>query len=125
LAGRGELHALLRRLDPERELTQPLREEEAGRPDFVWLESTELTTRPALDLAQRRQVQDFIGDVLKAAESLRQEAQPAEALQEVMSRRPEHRLLAPRLDKLSQEEWLALLDEAESHALDLLLGEEE
>jgi exonuclease SbcD len=125
LAGRGELHALLRRLDPERELTQPLREEEAGRPDFVWLESTQLMTRPALDLDQRRQVQDFIGDVLKAAENLRQEAQLEEGLQEVMSRRPEHRLLAPRLDKLSQEEWLALLDEAESHALDLLLPEEE
>jgi DNA repair exonuclease SbcCD nuclease subunit len=125
LAGRGELHALLRRLDLERELTQPLREEEAGRPDFVWLESTELSTRPVLDLAQRRQVQDFIGDVLKAGEALRREARPAEALQEVVSRRPEHRLLSSRLDKLPQEEWLALLAEAESHVLDLLLSDEE
>jgi DNA repair exonuclease SbcCD nuclease subunit len=125
LTGRGELHAMLRRLDPERDITQPLREEEAGRSDFVWLESTELTTRPALDLAQRRQVQDFIGDVLKAAQSLRLGERPEEALQEVVGRRPEYKLLAPALGKLMPEDWLALLDEAESHALDLLLGEEE
>ncbi len=124
LTGRGELHAILRRLDPERDLTQPLREEEAGRPDFVWLESTELTTRPALDLAQRRQVQDFIGDVLRAAEGLRPEGQGAGALREVVGRRPEYKLLAARLDKLSPEDWLALLDEAQSHVLDLLLAEE-
>lgn len=125
LRGRGELHAMLQRLDPERDLTLPLREEEAGRPDFVWLESTELTTRPSLDLAQRRHVQDFIGDVLKAAENLRLGEQGEEALQEVVGRRPEYKLLAARLDKLTPQDWPALLDEAESHVLDLLLGEEE
>jgi DNA repair exonuclease SbcCD nuclease subunit len=124
LTGRGELHALLRKLDLERELSQPLREEEAGRPEFVWLESTQLMTRPPLDLAQRRQVQDFIGDVLRAAESLRSDPNPEEMLHQVVSRRPEYRLLAPRLDKLSHGEWLALLDEAESRALDLLLEDE-
>lgn len=124
LTGRGELHALLRKLDPERELTQPLRDDEAGRGDFVWLESTMVRTRPALDLAHRRQVQDFIGDMLRAADALRGEADPGTVLREVASRRPEHRLLAARLEKLAPQEWLAILDEAESHALDLLLGDE-
>jgi hypothetical protein len=43
----------------------------------------------------------------------------------VVGRRPEYKLLAPALGKLMPEDWLALLDEAESHALDLLLGEED
>jgi DNA repair protein SbcD/Mre11 len=125
LTGRGDLHALLRRLDLERELTQPLREEETGRAEFVWLESVRLMTRPLVDLAQRRQVQDFLGDVLRAAEALRRAADPDTVLREVVSHRPGHRLLAARLEKLAPQDWLALLDEAESHVLDLLSGEDE
>jgi exonuclease SbcD len=125
LTGRGELHALLRRLDLERELTQPLREEEAGQAAFVWLESTSLMTRPVIDLAHRRQVQDFIGDMLRASETIRGEADLPHLLQEVLSRRPEHHLLAARLAKLPPQQWLDILEEAESHALDLLLGDED
>lgn len=125
LRGRGELHGRLRRLDLERDLAQPLREAEAGGPDFVWLESVQILTRPPVDLAQRRQVQDFIGDVLRVAEAFRQEPDPQGLLQEVVARRPEHRLLAARLEHLARGEWLELLAEAESHVLDLLMEEED
>lgn len=124
LTGRGDLHGLLRKLDLERDLIQPLREEEAGRPDFVWLESGQLMTRPPVDLAHRRQVQDFIGDVLRAAEAIRRDPNPAALLAEVVNRREKHRPLAARLERLAPGEWLRLLEEAESHVLDLLLGDE-
>ncbi|MBW1990984.1 MAG: DNA repair exonuclease [Deltaproteobacteria bacterium] len=125
LTGRGRLHTLLRKLDLERDLTQPLREGEAGQTAFVWLESTFLRTRPPVDLARRRQMQDFIGDLLRAADHLRHDPDPPRVLQEVLSRRPEHRLLAVRLAQLASGDWLTLLEEAESLALDLLLEEEE
>ncbi len=125
LEGRGGLHGRLRRCDPERDLTQPLREEEAGRPDFVWLESAQLATRPPLDLARRRQMQDFIGDVLRVAEAIRSDSDSVGLLREVATRRPEYRFLGAKLEKLAPGEWLRLLDEAEGHVLDLLAGEED
>lgn len=124
LRGRGGLHARLRKLDLERELAQPLREEELGRPEFVWLESVRLGTRPPVDLAQRRRVQDFVGDVLRAAEAIRNAENCRDLLEEVISRRPEYRLLAAGLETLTREDWLGILDEAETRVLDLLLGEE-
>lgn len=124
LKGRGELHSLLRQLDPDRDLSQPLREEEPGRPDFVWLESVQLQSRPPVDLVSRRQVQDFIGDILRVAEAYRQRPDPHELLREVVCRRPEHRPMAVRLEKLAPGDWLDLLAEAESRVLDLLLREE-
>jgi len=124
LSGRGELHGRLCRLDLERDLILPLREEEAGRPDFVWLEAIQLMTRPPVDLSKRRQVQDFIGEVLRSVETIRRGPNPRGLLEEVVARRPEYRFLAPHLEGLAQKEWLALLDEAESLLLDLL-GEEE
>jgi DNA repair exonuclease SbcCD nuclease subunit len=125
LTGRGELHGLLRRLDLERDLSQPLREGEPGRSDFVWLESIQDMTRPSVDLVQRRQVQDFIGDVLRAAETLRGEEHPQGVLQHAVDRHIGHRLLAAKLEKLAPSDWLAFLDEAENYAVDLLTGDED
>ncbi len=126
LTGRGELHReLARRIDPESDLAGPLREGEPERADFVWLESVQNRTRPPLDLAQRRGVQDFVGDFLNAAEYVRRRENPAAWLLEVLRQRPEHRVIAAQLEHLSEADLLALLNEAEIFGLDQLLPEEE
>jgi exonuclease SbcD len=125
LTGRGELHReLVRRIDLERDLGVPLREEERGRPDFVWVESLHRRTRPPVDLAQRRQIQDFVGDLLQAGEQLRRQDHPAARLREILQQRPEHRVIAGHLDALSEDDWLALLGDAEILGLDQLLPED-
>lgn len=125
LTGRGDLHAALRRLDPERDLAQPLREGETARLDFVWLEAVHNRTRPAVDLAQMRRDRVFIGDFCNAGESLRQEGDLGARLTEELSRRPEHRLIAGLLEEWPEGDWPAILSDAETLGLDLLLGEEE
>lgn len=124
VTGRGELHDRLTRLDPDRELAEPLREGEGERPDFVWLESVTLDTRPALDLEQRRQVPDFLGEVLRVAERWRGEAMPRE-LREVLRSRKEFTHLAALVHDWTPEDWRAVLSAAEYQAVDLLLREEE
>lgn len=125
LTGRGVLHReLARRIDLERDLAGPLREEDRGRPDFVWLESVQNRTRPPVDLAQRRQIQDFVGDLLQAADRLRQQDDAAARLRAILQQRPEHRVIAPHLEALSEEELLAILSDAEILGLDKLLPED-
>jgi len=125
LTGRGELHRQLRRPDLDRDLADTLREGETDRPDFVWVESVQNRSRPTVDLAQRRQLQDFVGDFLRAAQELRQEEDPAEALLRLIRQRPEHRLIAPHLEQWNAAQWQEVLAAAETGGLDLLLPEEE
>lgn len=124
LTGRGELHDRLTVLDPERELAEPLREGEGERPDFVWPESVTLDTRPALDLEQRRQLPDFLGEVLRVAERWRGPEMP-EKLLEVLRSRKEFTHLAPLVHDWPPADWQAVLSAAEYLAVDLLLREEE
>jgi len=124
VTGRGDLHGTLKRVEPDRDLARPLREGEGGREDFVWVESVEVATRPALDLDQRRQVEDFTGDFLRAAERLRTAGDPGDALREVLAKRPEQRLIANELSRLSDADLLDLLSESEILGLDYLLRDE-
>ena len=126
LAGRGDLHReLAKRIDLERDLAEPLREGEPERPDFVWVESIQTQTRPPLDLAQRRLVQDFVGDFLNAAQGLRDQENPGTMLRNVFKQRPEHRVIATALEHLADAELLSILDDAEILGVDQLLPEEE
>jgi len=123
LAGRGELHERLLRLDPERDLAEALRQGEGSRPDFVWLEGVFIATRPAVDLEERRRAPDFLGEVLRAARRLR-EADPAEILTLLRTRGGFH-LLEDSLSRWSGADWEAAVGAAEAQAVDLLLRGEE
>ncbi len=126
LAGRGELHReLAKKIDLERDLAEPLQDGEPERPDFVWVESIQNRTRPPLDLAQRRLVQDFVGDFLNAAQHLRDQENPGNLIRDLLKQRPEHRVIAAALERLEEAELLSILDDAEIFGVDHLLPEEE
>jgi len=126
LSGRGELHReLARHIELERDLAEPLREGEPERADFVWVESVRNRTRPPLDLAQRRGVQDFVGDFLGAAQRLREGEDPGAGLRQVLTRRLEHRVIAAALEHLTDEDLLAILGDAEVLGVDQLLPEDD
>ncbi len=124
LAGRGELHHTLKRERALADLEVHLREGEPEREDFVWVESVQHSTRPPVDVAQRRLMQDFLGDFLNAAESLKAAADPAATLQNMLRQRPEYRIIAQHLEHLHPSDWLEILEVAETLGLDLLLPEE-
>jgi DNA repair exonuclease SbcCD nuclease subunit len=125
MTGRGEAHGLLRPLDLGRDLVQPLREGEAERADFVWLDSLADATRPVLDLELRRTFKDFVGDFLAAVENLRRTPESAAALRQILAEQPGFRTVARELGDVSDDELLAILGDAETLGLDLLLTEGE
>jgi len=125
LVGRGDLHTKLRRVEPDRDLTLPLREGEIDRSDFVWVDSVIVTTRPTIDIPQRSLVEDFIGDFLRAAQTVRNHPNPGGTIRELFMSRPEHRVILEQIAQLSEPDLLSTIDEAEVLGLNQLLGEEE
>lgn len=74
LHGAGSLHTELADPAVQQELTEALRssEGERGEGGVVWLERIELATRPSRDTARLREQQDYLGDMLRLAEQLRE-----------------------------------------------------
>jgi DNA repair protein SbcD/Mre11 len=123
LCGRGPLnYQLQNRIDPERDLVVPLRES-AGMPGAVWVESVQIATRPEIDIAVRRQVDDSVGDFLKAAHSLREPPLSGERIRKLL-REKAPRLIAGQIDSLSPSDLQEILETAEQMGLDKLLPEE-
>jgi DNA repair exonuclease SbcCD nuclease subunit len=125
ISGRSDLHAALRRAEAERDLVLQLREGETERPDFVWVESLQNWTRLPLDISQRLRNPDFIGDFLRAGENIRTGENPGGFLRRLLAERPESRVISGHLEQFSETDLLALLNDAETLGLDLLVPEED
>jgi DNA repair protein SbcD/Mre11 len=65
LTGRGAVHATLRRTGVLRDILHETRERLGEAVPFAWVESVRDETRSEIDLAERRQADDFLGDVLR------------------------------------------------------------
>ncbi|HMP71382.1 MAG TPA: DNA repair exonuclease [Pirellulaceae bacterium] len=122
LYGRSDLHTELMSIDLVRDLIQRLREGERDRRDFVWTESIRIATLPTIDIAQRRLVDDFVGDYLKAAEELRSNGN-IDLVRQMMRDRPEGRNIITAIDEFSDAELLEVLSDAELLGLNLLLSD--
>lgn len=138
LTGRGPMHPALRRPGYLDDLRRIANEELAGSPPFAWLESLTDATRPSIDLAARRAVPDFAGDFLRTVESARRadrgtdpEAHEAwrrrlaTAIRPLFDEWPRGRRVLAGLRPSDEELFGAILDEAETAGIDLLLAAEE
>lgn len=65
IGGRGAVHATLGRPGVLRDVLNEARERLGEAVPFAWIESIRDETRSELDLAERRQADDFLGDVLR------------------------------------------------------------
>lgn len=119
LTGRGELHRELRH--QESEIVSVLRDGEAGKEQFVWVESLQNHTRPAVDIQQRRQAADFVGEFLRAAEELRTKSDAASEICQWLTDTSGYSVIADQIDMLTEEDLLTILDDAETLGLDQLL----
>ena len=124
IVGRGDLHTDLRRNETERDLLSQLRDSESGRQDFVWVESVRISTQPIIDIDQRRKVEDFVGDYLRAAQAIREDCELQSTIYELLKKRPEFAKISHHLDALTTDEWATILSDAEVMGFDYLLGDE-
>ncbi|MDD4600174.1 hypothetical protein SDC9_04020 [bioreactor metagenome] len=141
LIGRGPLDSVLRGtskvmpLSLEEDLMAQLRLNEEKRSDFVWLESLQVQTRPAIDIEVRRTTPDFVGDFLRRSAEMRESlaglgpSEQREALQKVISgflaKRQEFNKISFMLEQMTADDLMGLLEEAETLGLNLLVEGEE
>jgi hypothetical protein len=138
LTGRGALHSNVARTGYLTDLTQLLNEERGQVAPLAWIESIRDATRPEIDVAARRDAPDFVGDFLRTVAAARRsghttDPEEYERWQQLL-REAVHPLFegSPRgrryLAGVAPDEAAlvgALLDDAETLGLDLLVGAED
>lgn len=117
LAGRGDLNRFLRQTGAVDELLAVVNEQWAARLPFVWCERIENETAAAIDRDALRSGEDFLAEVLRTADKIRGE--PA-SLHAELADLYQHRRFRQHLAGLTDEETAALLDDAETLAVNLL-----
>jgi len=138
LTGRAPLHANLVRTGYLDDLRLLLNEERGTAPPLVWIESIRDATRPEIDIDARRDAPDFVGDFLRTVATARRSGRTTdpeeherwqrvlqEAVHALFEASPRGRkylaAVAPREEALVG----AMLDDAETLGLDLLVGVED
>ncbi len=121
LTGRGELNRFLRQPGAVDDLLAGVNDRWAERLPFVWCERIQDETAAAIDRDALRSGEDFLAEVLRTADQIRED--PA-ALQDGLADLYRHRRFRQHLAALTEEEIAALLDEAEALAVNLLAEDE-
>ena len=117
LTGRGELNRFLRQTGAVDELLAVVNEQWAARLPFVWCERIEDETAAAIDRDAMRAGEDFLAEVLRTGDQIRTDPAP---LQDVLAELYQHRRFRQHLAAPTEEEIVALLDDAEALAVNLL-----
>jgi len=120
LNGRGEVHGQLR--NQESEILASLNDCKGNKGQFVWIESLQINTRPAVDISDLSQKDSFMGEFLRITESLKSNIR--QEMLHILTEPTEHQRIAYYLGKLSDDELLSILEDAEINGLESLLKDE-
>lgn len=120
LTGRSGIHRALTRPDYLTHLTEKLREDEAPRSSWVWIDRIDDKTKATIDLDALRKSPDVIGDVVRIGDELLGDLKTAEALIEKSSAAVRKGMP----DFVPAESVEALIERARDRVLDLLVDEE-
>ena len=121
LTGRGELNQFLRRPNAVGDLLEGVTEEWGGLMPFAWCERIEDATAAAIDRETARAGQDFLAEVLRTADGLKE---VPVSLRDGLAELYQHPRYRRHLSAPTDEEIAALLDEAEALAISLLSEED-
>ena len=121
LTGRGDLSQFLRRRNAVADLLEVVNEHWADGLPFAWCERIEDQTSAPIDREAARAGEDFLAEVLRTADRLKESP---ESLRKELGELYQHARYRRQLAALTDEEIAALLDEAETLAVNLLSEEE-
>jgi DNA repair exonuclease SbcCD nuclease subunit len=121
LIGRSPLHGRLQSLLHQEALLEALREAEAEREDFVWIDALEVATTSVVDREALAGQASLAGEVVRQAQVLAGEKPLAAAIRELLSGLPETARIRSLVEAWSDGDLEALFEEATSEVLDLLL----
>ena len=121
LTGRGKLNHFLRQTNALDDTLEGVNEHWAGRLPFVWCERIEDQTAAPIDREAMRAGEDFLGEVLRTADQMRESPT---SLLDGLADLYQHTRYRRYLSAFTVEEIAALLDEAETLAMNLLAEED-
>ena len=121
VSGRGPLHRSLTKPNAAKELLDELHNLGTARKPYIWVEKLVLRTRPTVDLDARRGAKDFLGDLLQLIEDVRRSPAELTALRGALADLYEHGRASKILDPPDEDAILAMLRQAESTCVDLLV----
>lgn len=124
LEGRSALHPTLKKAGYLEDLLGHAREMGRDLSPFVWIDRIDCRTRSVMDIQARRRSQDFVGDLLRIADAWRGDPTGLGGEQAGLAELYEHRRCRKWLHMPTEDDLLALLDEAENECLDRLLEED-
>ena len=122
LTGSGPLHHTLKQTGVVEDLLERLQED--INPPFVWVERLTVSTKPAIDLGARSQDEDFVGNLLRLVNSIRNDPDRVEYLSqhlEDLYSSPRGRRILKRPDIATLHRWL---DEAAMMCMEHLIENE-
>ena len=125
LTGRAPLHNLIKQPEYLGALASRLNDDWSGRTPFAYCERVSANTRQEINREDLIERDDFTGDLLRFFDEARSNGDIASEIQESLRQLYERARLRQHISNgLPQgDEMDALLDEAESICLDLLIGE--
>ena len=126
LSGRGPLHGSLRQPNFIEGVVDTLNGEWAERSPFAWCERIEDETAPPFNREERVEGSDFLSEVLKTADSAKEDPEMQARLRGGLDDLYRHRRYRKHVseDAPDEDDLSALIDEAESIVIDLLAGDD-
>ena len=82
LTGRGPMHRSLRRGETVDDLREQINEQYANAQPWLWCERVQMDTASPIDRAQAAQREDFVGDLVRLADELRESPDALDELRE-------------------------------------------
>ncbi|KPK96095.1 hypothetical protein AMJ80_01890 [bacterium SM23_31] len=125
LKGRGVLHESLKDPEDAKELLERFQINGLQSDPPVLMSSFDIQTRKQIDIESRRKTADLLGDFLNIVEEIRNNPEMMTLLRGQLAEFYNHPRAKKILAGIDDETLLHLLDKAESHCLDLLIGEKD
>ena len=127
LAGRGVMHASLRKPAFIQGLMADVNGEWAGRSPFAWCERIEDETAAPFNREERIAGSDFLAEVLKTVDLAKDKAELQDRLRKGLTDLYEHRRYRSHLSDHApgDDDLVLLIDEAEAIVVDLLAGDDD
>jgi DNA repair protein SbcD/Mre11 len=121
IVGRGPMYDELQKEGAVDDLLGRTRDNFAAENPFVWVQEIEIHCRPEADLEKRREGRDFLGQVLRIVEEIRNSKnRTSETLEPALSELFGSRHIEKALGRFSEDEIDRLLEEAELLCLNKL-----
>ena len=126
LDGRGKLNRFLRQTNTVGDLVEQVNDAWVGRTPFLWCERIEDQTRAPFDRKKRLAGSDFLAEVLRTADQAREDPERLMHLRGGLAELYEHHRFRRYLDAAPNEnDLIALIEEAEMMAVNLLAEDDE